>query len=60
MAGQEFDYVVVGGGSAGAALAARLSEREDRTVALLEAGGRDSHPFIHVPASSPPPSAPSP
>lgn len=46
----EFDYVVVGGGSAGAALAARLSEREDRTVALLEAGGRDSHPFIHVPS----------
>jgi len=46
----EFDYVVVGGGSAGAALAARLSEREDRTVALLEAGGRDSHPFIHIPS----------
>jgi choline dehydrogenase-like flavoprotein len=48
--GQEFDYVVVGGGSAGAALAARLSEREDRTVALLEAGNSDSHPFIHVPS----------
>jgi len=46
----EFDYVVVGGGSAGAALAARLAEREDRTVALLEAGGNDTHPFIHVPA----------
>ncbi|MBO9574982.1 MAG: GMC family oxidoreductase N-terminal domain-containing protein [Sphingobium sp.] len=50
MEGMEFDYVVVGGGSAGAALAARLSEREDRTVALLEAGKRDSHPFIHVPS----------
>ncbi len=50
MAVMEFDYVVVGGGSAGAALAARLSEREDRTVALLEAGGRDSHPFIHIPS----------
>jgi len=50
LAGLEFDYVVVGGGSAGAALAARLAEREDRTVALLEAGGRDSHPFIHVPS----------
>lgn len=50
MAGLEFDYVVVGGGSAGAALAARLSERADRTVALIEAGGRDSHPFIHVPS----------
>jgi choline dehydrogenase-like flavoprotein len=46
----EFDYVVVGAGSAGAALAARLAEREDRTVALLEAGGHDTHPFIHVPA----------
>lgn len=46
----EFDYVVIGGGSSGAALAARLSEREDRTVALLEAGGNDTHPFIHVPS----------
>lgn len=50
MAALTFDYVVVGAGSAGAALAARLSEREDRTVAVLEAGGKDSHPFIHVPA----------
>lgn len=46
----DYDYVVIGGGSAGSALAARLSEREDITVALLEAGGQDSHPFIHVPA----------
>src|SRR5690606_34980718 len=38
-------------GSAGAALAGRLCERGDRTVALLEAGGRDSHPFIHIPSS---------
>jgi choline dehydrogenase len=45
-----FDYVVVGGGTAGAALAARLSEAGDRTVCLLEAGGKDSHPFIKVPA----------
>ncbi len=50
MAGLEYDYVVVGAGSAGAALAARLAEREDRTVAVLEAGGHDTHPFIHVPA----------
>lgn len=46
-----FDYVVVGGGTAGAALAARLSEVPDRTVCLLEAGGRDTHPFIKVPAA---------
>ncbi len=50
MTGSMFDYVVVGGGSAGAALAARLSERADRTVALLEAGAPDTHPFIHVPS----------
>jgi len=50
MTGIKYDYVVIGGGSAGAALAARLSERADRTVALLEAGGKDSHPFIHVPS----------
>ncbi len=50
MTGTVFDYVVVGGGSAGAALAARLSEREDLSVALLEAGSADTHPFIHVPS----------
>ena len=45
----EFDYVVVGAGSAGCALAARLSEDTNHTVALLEAGGRDTSPWIHIP-----------
>ena len=46
----EYDVIIVGGGSAGAVLAARLSEDAGRRVLLLEAGGRDRHPFYHVPA----------
>ena len=45
----EFDYVVVGAGSAGCALASRLSERPSTRVALVEAGGWDRDPWIHVP-----------
>ncbi len=45
-----FDYVIVGAGTAGCVLAARLSEDPHTRVCLIEAGGPARHPFIHVPA----------
>ncbi|MFE7313405.1 GMC family oxidoreductase [Streptomyces sp. NPDC057555] len=48
-----YDYVVVGAGSAGSVLAARLSEDPDVRVAVIEAGGPDTAQEIHIPAAFP-------
>ncbi len=46
---EKYDYVVVGAGSAGCVLANRLTEDPDVKVLLLEAGGPDRNPYIHIP-----------
>ena len=49
MAKSTYDYIIVGGGSSGCVLAARLTENSDTNVLLVEAGRSDNHPYIHMP-----------
>ncbi len=48
-AANSFDYVIVGAGTAGCLLANRLSADPDKSVLLIEAGGPDNHPWVHIP-----------
>ena len=45
----QFDFIIIGAGSAGATLASRLSENSQFNVCLIEAGGKDKSPLIHIP-----------
>ena len=45
---ENFDYVIIGAGSAGCVLANRLTKNPKVNVLLLEAGGKDTSPWIHI------------
>ncbi|MEM7017357.1 MAG: GMC family oxidoreductase N-terminal domain-containing protein [Pseudomonadota bacterium] len=49
MSDKTYDYIVVGAGTAGCLLANRLSADSSKTVLLIEAGGKDNYPWIHIP-----------
>ena len=46
---QNFDFIVVGAGTAGCLLANRLSANDKYSVALIEAGGNDNYHWVHIP-----------